>query len=200
LGHCSVCLLLHGHIRLLSSSLFRCDVRSGWIDPAGPAGNLLMGTLALVATQFVPSRFAGVRLFFIVVTAFSCFWEGGYVIRAMHQRDGDLYFFMRFLLGEPAVWERWAAALVGLVLFVFTIRLTARALLRLWPDAATARSVARTVWIGATMGAGLARWPIRVRAGAICGMPSSRSVQHRSRCCSYPLVVQSLPQRSRPHC
>jgi hypothetical protein len=40
LGHGSACLLLHGHIRLLTSSLFRCDVRSGWIDPAGPFANL----------------------------------------------------------------------------------------------------------------------------------------------------------------
>ena len=37
LGHGSVCLALHGHILLLSSSLFRCDVRSGWIDLRVPS-------------------------------------------------------------------------------------------------------------------------------------------------------------------
>ena len=54
LGHGSACLLLHGHIVLLSSSIFRCSVRSDWIDPAGPLANLLMGTLALLCLRLVP--------------------------------------------------------------------------------------------------------------------------------------------------
>jgi len=156
LGHGSACLLLRGHITLLTSSLFRCDVRSGWIDPAGPAGNLLMGTLALVCRRFVPARFPGVRLFLILVTAFSYFWEGGYLMRAMHRQDGDLYFFAQFMLGDVAVWQRWAGAAIGLTLFVLAARLTSRALLRLWPRAEVARGVARTAWIAATAGAALA--------------------------------------------
>lgn len=90
LGHGSVCLLLHGHIRLLSSSLFRCDIRSGWIDPAGPFANLLIGTLALACLRFVPQRVLVPRLFLILITAFSYFWEWGYLVRAMHKREGDL--------------------------------------------------------------------------------------------------------------
>lgn len=154
LGHGSVCLALGGHIRLLTSSLFHCDVRSGWIDPAGPAGNLLMGTFALVAMQFVPARLVALKLFLIVATAFSYFWEGAYVIDAMVARHGDLYFFAQFLLGEPPLWLRVAASLAGLALYVFTIRLTARALSSIWPDAAAARRIARTVWLSATVGAG----------------------------------------------
>jgi hypothetical protein len=156
LGHGSACLLLHGHIRLLSSSLFRCDARSGWIDPAGPAGNLLMGTLALVSLRFVPERLLNFRLLLILITAFSYFWEGGYVMRAMRRRDGDPFFFAQFLLGHVTAWERWVAAGAGLVLFVFAARLTSNALLKLWPQARVARAVARKAWTGATMGAAIA--------------------------------------------
>src|SRR5580698_2541804 len=86
-GHGSACLLLHGHITLLTSSLFRCDVRSYWIDPAGPLGNLLGGTIALVLARFVPPGRAGLRLFLLCVTAFSYFWEGAYVVDAMVKRS-----------------------------------------------------------------------------------------------------------------
>lgn len=156
LGHGSVCLLLGGHIRLLTSSLFRCDLRSGWIDPAGPASNFLMGALALVCLRFVPARLLALKLFLILVTAFSWFWEGGYVMRAMHRREGDLYFFLQFLLGDVSLWERWAAATVGLVLYVFTARVTSQEFLNIWPRASVARSVARIAWLSATVGSALA--------------------------------------------
>jgi hypothetical protein len=156
LGHGGACLALHGRIRLLTSSLFRCDIRSSWIDPAGPAGNLLVGTLALVASRVVPSRRPGLRLFLILVTAFSYFWEGGYLIRAMLMRDGDLYFFARFLLGELALWQRAIAAIAGLALYVFAVRLTASALSTLWPEPRVAGATARIAWMSATIGAGVA--------------------------------------------
>lgn len=35
-GHGGVCLLLGGHIRLLTSSVFRCDISSRWVDAGGP--------------------------------------------------------------------------------------------------------------------------------------------------------------------
>jgi hypothetical protein len=153
LGHGSACLLLHGHIRLLTSSLFRCDVSSGWIDPAGPVANLLTGTLALVGFHFVPQRLLNFKLFLIFVAAFSYFWEGGYLIRAMYQRGGDLYSFARFLLGTVSVWQRWVAAGLGLALYIFAIRFASKGLLNLWPQARVARAVARAAWIAATVGA-----------------------------------------------
>jgi hypothetical protein len=54
LGHGGTCLLFGGHITLLTSSLFHCDLRSGWIDPAGPGMNLLVGLLALIARAALP--------------------------------------------------------------------------------------------------------------------------------------------------
>ena len=156
LGHGSMCLALGGHIQLLTSSLFRCDLRSKWIAPAGPAGNLIMGTLALILGRSVPPRRASLRLFLILVTAFSYFWEGGYVMQAMHRRAGDLYFAGQDFLGEPSLWWRVAGAGVGLLLYVATIMFTARALLQLWPEAALARRASRTIWIAAAVGAVLA--------------------------------------------
>jgi hypothetical protein len=156
LGHGSACVLLHGRILLLNSSMFRCDVRSGWIDPAGPAVNLLMGTLALACVRLVPVRRLPLRVFLILVAAFSYFWEWGYLIRAMHRRDGDLYYFAEFLLGHVTLWERWIAAGVGLALYAFTMRIVSIELGKLWPQARVARIVARTAWVSATVAAALA--------------------------------------------
>ncbi|HTU51961.1 MAG TPA: hypothetical protein VMF56_15325 [Acidobacteriaceae bacterium] len=156
LGHGSVCLALHGHILLLSSSLFRCDVRSGWIDPAGPVANVLMGTVALVCLRLVPVQRLALRVFLIFMTAFSYFWESGYLIHAMHRQYGDLYFFAEFLLGHVTIWERTIAIVIGVVLYVVTARIISNELLRVWPQRRVARSVARIAWISATVGAAVA--------------------------------------------
>lgn len=156
LGHGSVCLAVHGHIRLLTSSLFRCDVRSGWIDVGGPAMNFLIGLAALLARSLVPQKFLKVRLLLIFVTAFSFFWEGGYLLRSMLRSDGDLYFFAQFLLGRVDAWQRLVGAALGLALFVVSARVTSRGLLAIWPDPEVARRVARTIWVASSLGATLA--------------------------------------------
>ena len=156
LGHGGACLLLHGRIRLLTSSLFRCDIKSGWIDAAGPASNLLMGAFALACRRLIPQRMVKLGLFLLLVTAFSWFWEAGYVMRAMLRRDGDLYFFAQFLLGDVTVWERWTAAAAGFALYAATYRITSAGLSGLWPQAPAARAAARTVWVSATVGAAIA--------------------------------------------
>ena len=190
LGHGSVCLALGGHIRLLTSSIFRCDARSGWIDPAGPFTNLLVGTIALVSTRYVPRRRAALRLLLILVAAFSYFWESGYAIRAMHLRDGDLYFFAESLLGDVTVWERWLFAAAGLALFLWTVRFTANALLALWPHAAQARAVARTAWLGAIVGDALAALAYRGHS-----WNNFRDAVLEVGAASFPLLF--LPRRSR---
>ena len=156
LGHGSACLVLHGRILALSSSIFRCSQRSGLIDAAGPVTNVFCGLVALAARAVVPQRFVKLSLFLALVTAFSFFWEGGYLIHAMHQRDGDLYFFARWWLGSVTVWQRWVGAALGAALYLLSVRLTARALSEFWPDAKQARSMARVVWLCATMGTMLA--------------------------------------------
>ena len=190
LGHGSACLALGGRIRLLTSSLFRCDARSGWIDPAGPFTNLLVGTIALACLRFVPRRKAALRLLLILITAFSYFWESGYVMRAMHLRDGDLYFFAQFLLGDVTLWERWLFAAAGLVLFLLTVRLTAGALLDLWPHAAEARAVARTAWLSAIHGSAIAALFYQAHTWS-----NFRDAVLEIGAASFPLLL--IPRRSR---
>src|SRR5690242_5012151 len=155
LGHGGACLLLGGQIELLSSSLFRCGLSSGWIDPAGPATNLTVGLIALIVRLASPPGFAKTRLLLLLVTAFSFFWEGGYLMRAMILRDGDLYFFAQFLIGEPALWVRALGLAVGLGVYVFAVRMTSRGLTGMF-DIHEGRRVARSAWIAAVIGAGAA--------------------------------------------
>ncbi|MGN6517498.1 MAG: hypothetical protein ACTHLR_16860 [Rhizomicrobium sp.] len=154
-GHGGMCLFLGGHIEMLSSSIFRCDLHSGWIDGAGPAGNLLIGMLALAARAVSPPGFARTRLFLLLVTAFSFFWEGGYLMRAMLIGDGDLYYFAQFVSGTPALPVRAAGFLLGFALYAISTRIAARALSGMF-DVREARKVARIAWIAATLAAGLA--------------------------------------------
>ena len=156
LGHGGMCLALGGHIRVLTSSIFRCDIRSMWIAPAGPFGNLLGGTLALLFVPLVPHRSTNVRLFLIFVAGLAFFWEAGYLIAAMRGRDGDLYFAAQDFLGEPSLWWRITGVVAGVGLYVLSARWASRALSALWPDAALARRVARTAWVTASIGAILA--------------------------------------------
>jgi hypothetical protein len=156
LGHGGVCLALGGHIRELTSSIFRCDLRSMWIAPAGPFGNSAGGTASLLLLRLAPRRLKGARLFLILVTSFSFFWEAGYLINAMRVRDGDLYFAGQDFLGEPSLWWRIAGSVAGLCLYVFTARWASRALSDLWPNAGLARRVARTAWVAASLGSALA--------------------------------------------
>jgi small basic protein len=190
LGHGGACLLLHGHIRLLTSSLFRCDIYSKWIDAAGPAMNLFVGILALIARILVPIRFSKIRLFLILLTAFSFFWEGGYLIHAMHRQNGDLYFFVRSLLGNVTVAQRWIGAALGLALYLATIRLTARAFLTITPSASAARAVARTSWLSAALGATLA-----ATAGGVRGLPDAVMEIGLA---SFPLLFIPVHQREMP--
>jgi hypothetical protein len=156
MGHGGICLAVGGHIEVLTSALFQCDVRSSFIAPAGPFGNLVGGAVSLFIVHFVPRRSLGLRLFFILVTSFSFFWEGGYLINAMRSRDGDLYFAGQDFLGEPSLWWRIMGAVAGLWLYLFTVRWASRSLSDLWPDSTLARRVARTAWVSASLGAALA--------------------------------------------
>jgi hypothetical protein len=112
--------------------------------------------MALITGRLTPSRYSRSRLFLVLVTALSWFWEGGYVMHAMHRQDGDLYRFAEYLLGHVTVSERWVFAALGLGLYVFTVRLTSRALLTLAPFIPQARAMARAAWIAAALGATLA--------------------------------------------
>lgn len=155
LGHGSVCLFLHGEIVLLTSPLFRCSVQSGWIDAGGPAVNLLMGGIAWLLRTAIPARFLKLRLSLALVTALSFFWEGGYLIKAMLDRKGDLYDFADFLLGHVGPWLRVIAAAAGLAVYLFAARLVSRTLHQMWPVSGAARAVACTAWVAVAVAAAM---------------------------------------------
>jgi hypothetical protein len=156
LGHGGMCLAIGGHIKVLTSSVFRCNVHSVWIDPAGPLANLLAGTLSLLMARWIPRRLVAMRLFLALVTSFSFFWETGYLVKAMLDRSGDLYFTTEDLLGEPSLWWRTMGVAVGVILYLAVARWASRALTGLFPNKDLARRAARVAWVAATIGAALA--------------------------------------------
>lgn len=155
-GHGGACLALGGRVELLTTSLFRCDRASPLIDAAGPSTNLLLGGLALLLRTQVSVRRAALRLFLILVTAFSLFWEGGYLVQAMATRDGDSYFAARDLLGEPSLGWRIVLGAAGVAIYAGAAVVTARGLTALFAGRAQARRAARTAWVVAVAGAALA--------------------------------------------
>ncbi len=163
LGHGGACLALGGAIERLTSSLFRCDLHSRWIDPAGPVMNLVVGTAALVAGRFAAAP--AVRLCLLLVTTLSYGWEGGYAVQAMLTGEGDLYFAGQAFLGAPDTIWRAGGVAAGIVLYLVNIRLASAGLTRLWPNAARARRAARVAGLATVASAGLAALTYTGRGG-----------------------------------
>lgn len=145
LGHAGACLASGAAVEHLSSAIFRCARPSPLVDAAGPLTNLVVGMLAWAAATRV--RAPAPRLLLALIGAFSGFWEGGYALKAMLLRDGDLYFGLAGAFGQVPVAARILAAAMGIGLYVMTLRL-ARSML--------GAGTARTAWLAATLAALLA--------------------------------------------
>lgn len=156
LGHGGACLLSHGRILELSSSVFRCDRNSGLIDGAGPFTNALLGFAALLLRRTLPAHVLKLKLFLGAVTTFSFFWESGYLIQAALTRHGDMYFFAQWALAGIPDWLRWAAAALGVLLYFLSVRLATRTLLEFAFDRKSAKTLSLTIWLSGTIGATLA--------------------------------------------
>lgn len=146
LGHGSVCLAVGGQVTLLSSSLFRCSTPSALIDIGGPAMNLTLGLIALIASRVTSRARPGLRLGLMLIAAFAGFWEGGYLVQAMATQKGDLYFIGANFIGEPSLWWRLAGGVLGVALYLATVVMTARGLSSLGDG----RQVGRITWMAAT--------------------------------------------------
>lgn len=156
LGHGGMCLAVGGHIEVLTSSIFHCNTRSVWIDPAGPMANGLAGGLALLMANRIAGRLMATRLLLTLVAALSFFWESGYLTKAMLGRKGDLYFAAKDFLGEPSLWWRIVGTGLGIILYAMTVRWVARSFTTLFPGGNLARRAARIAWTAATLGAAVA--------------------------------------------
>jgi hypothetical protein len=151
LGHGGLCLGLGGHITLLSTSLFRCDIKSNLIDAGGPFGNLLIGSLALAAFRLLHHRRSALRLFCITVFAFSFFWESGYAVKSMLDLRGDYYGAISYFLGGVTPTVRAVTAAIGVVVYLATIGTARRGLLETEAGKANWPGLSRQLWLTAAL-------------------------------------------------
>ena len=153
IGHGSACLIGGGEIVHISTTLFACTRPSPWVAAGGPFFDLFAGLAAWLIGRTIPAQKVDWRLFFAAMTAFSLFWESGYLVKAMLGQDGDLYFFARAMLGQPEMTWRIIGGAIGAVIFLATIRISEANFLAAIPNAGRARSAARTIWVVASVGA-----------------------------------------------
>lgn len=153
MGHGGACLLSGGQITRLTSVYFHCAPQTTWITAAGPLGNLAMALIAWLVRAAVPPSRIGWRLLLALVTAFSLFWEAGYVVYAMLNKDGDWWFAARSLFGEPHTPWRIGGAVLGLALYAIGVVATARAIRPFANAPGRARRILQLAWLSGTVAA-----------------------------------------------
>jgi hypothetical protein len=128
IGHGSACLLSGQRITLLNSAFFHCSGFGRYTAVAGPLGNLTAGLIAFAAQATISARRPALRLYALLVMAFSLFWEAGYLIQAMIKDGGDTVFAYRELIGPETLTVRAVAVVIGVMgYFVFARMLRLRA-------------------------------------------------------------------------
>jgi hypothetical protein len=128
IGHGSACLLSGQRITLLNNAFFHCSSFSRYTAVAGPLGNLTAGLIAFAAQAAISVRRPALRLYALLVMAFSLFWEAGYLIQAMIKDRGDSVFAYRELIGPETVTVRAVAVVIGVMgYFLFAHMLWLRA-------------------------------------------------------------------------
>ena len=147
-GHGSVCLAVGGRVTLLTTSLFRCDVPSFWIDLGGPLTSLAVAATAALVSRITRESRPGLTLYLVLVAVMSGFWEGAYLVQAMLTRHGDLYFALNGLVGPPGGWTRGVGVAVGAALYLATAGFGARMLAT---HVIEAGRTARVGWVAATV-------------------------------------------------
>ncbi len=151
MGHGGMCLATGGRITRLTTVYFHCSPQTTLDTIGGPLGNLSMGLAALGLRLALPTRFLRTRLLLTLVTAFSLFWEGGYLVHAMAKSDGDWFYVARDTLGQPETGWRIGGAVLGVLLDVACAMITVRALRPFTDDAGRAQRVARWAWLAAAV-------------------------------------------------
>lgn len=149
IGHGGACLLAGGRIRLLTSVYFHCATQNRWISPAGPLGNLGAGALGLALFHGAPAAMLRTRLVALLLAGFSLFWFAGYLVYSMALQLGDFAQAVQehgWALGLPL---RAAAAAVGAVLYLASVRLVRTRLQML----AVHPRVPLLAWLAATVAA-----------------------------------------------
>ena len=152
-GHGGFCLLHGGRITQLTSVYFQCKPGMDGVALAGPVGNLTAALLAWIVRRFVPPAHARLRLLLIFVTAFSLFWEAGYVIHAMIHDEGDWVFAARELFGKPEQPWRIGGIVLGVILYLVGVLAMRSAMRPYGPGSQRAGSLLRWSWLAGALGA-----------------------------------------------
>jgi len=147
-GHGSVCLAVGGRVTLLTTSLFRCDAPSWWIDLGGPLTSLVVALMAATVSLATRATRTGLTLYLVLVAAMAGFWEGAYLVQAMLTRHGDLYFAWSGLVGEPGVLVLGVGVAVGAGLYLAAVVVASRTLAATVVDL---RRTARIAWVAAAV-------------------------------------------------
>ncbi|HEX9140080.1 MAG TPA: hypothetical protein VF848_09835 [Steroidobacteraceae bacterium] len=122
-GHGGACLARGGSILSLSSVFVDCTLRGTAIDLAGPFMNLALGIVALIVLKLAPRASAATRLFWILVAAFNLFWFAMQLVFSVVTRTDDwAWAMLDFHVGAPG---RYAAIVLGIALYLVTVRLVA---------------------------------------------------------------------------
>ena len=122
-GHGGMCMIVGGHITLLTSVYFRSLGGGVLTDAAGPLMNLIVGAgfWYLLRRWTVPPILW--RLFLVLAMAFNLFWGAGCFILSAVTNTGDWAFVLRQLELEPVWVWRVVIGVLGVFLYWWTMRL-----------------------------------------------------------------------------
>jgi hypothetical protein len=141
LGHGGACLALGGRVVSASSIFVDCTAHTYPTDMAGPFANLVVGFLALLGNHVV--RRPDLKLFLGLAAGFNLLWFALQFFFSVATRTDD-FAWLTFLVAAP--W-RYGLAALGLVAYLFFIRLTARSLASFAQPPERLRVIVRTVWL-----------------------------------------------------
>jgi hypothetical protein len=124
-GHGGICMIVGGHITLLTSVYFRSLGGGVLTDAAGPLMNLIVGAgFWFLLRRWTPPSILW-RLFLVLAMAFNLFWGAGCFILSAVTNTGDWAFVLRQLGLEPVWVWRVVIGVLGVFIYRWSLRLLA---------------------------------------------------------------------------
>jgi hypothetical protein len=132
---------------MLSSIFVDCTRTGSGIDLSGPLANLLIGLVALLVGRVLRQPSLAMRLFLILVAAFNLLWFAMQLAFSALTRTDDWAWAMHELHVTGPI--RAGMIVVGALLYLTTVRLTAAELAPLAHPPARVRTIILTAWLTA---------------------------------------------------
>lgn len=124
-GHGGMCMIVGGHITLISSVYFRCLGGGVLTDAAGPVMNLIVGVVCWYLLRRWTTPPILWRLFLVLAMAFNLFWGAGCFILSAVTNSGDWAFVLRQLELEPVWIWRVVLGVLGIFIYRWSLRVLA---------------------------------------------------------------------------